>query len=101
MLAVLADAVGRAADFVRGRFTPAFAADLDFAALPAFLASFFGTDFFSAFFVFFAFFEVFFEVFLAISACFWVIRPPPNANPGSSQKASGVRSVRSGRSFRR
>jgi len=96
MLAALADAVGRVADFVRGRFAPPFAAALDFAALPAFLAiffagfldcfrvgfladvflvdlflaSFFGTNFFSAFLVFFAIFEVFFEVFLAISACF-------------------------------
>jgi len=50
---------------------------------------------------FFADFFVFFEVFFAISACFCGTSPPPNANPESSQKAFDVRSVRSGRSFRR
>jgi hypothetical protein len=63
------------------------------------LASFLASFFFLA--GFFAVFFVFLEDFFAIGACFCGISPPPNANPGSSQKAFDVRSVRSGRSFRR
>src|SRR5216683_2261159 len=59
----------------------------DFVVASFFLASFFLTDFFAAFF--------------AIIACSSGGGSPPNANPGSSQKAFDVRSGRSGRSFRR
>src|SRR5258706_1551058 len=83
------------AGFFGGLFFACFLTDFlaDFLA-ECFLASFFLADFFAAFFVFF-------EVFFAISACCCGISPPPNANPGSSQKASDGRSARSGRSFRR
>jgi hypothetical protein len=116
------DDVREVLDFVRGLFAAAFAAGfaalLAAFALLAALAAVFFVDFFAGFLAsflvgaaflasfffladFFADFFVFFEVFFAISACFCGTSPPPNANPGSSQKAFDVRSAQSGRSFRR
>ncbi|HTF74427.1 MAG TPA: hypothetical protein VK620_08825 [Bradyrhizobium sp.] len=115
------DDVREVLDFTRGLFTSAFAAGfaalLAAFALLAALAPVFFVDLFAGFLAgflvgavlasfffladFFADFFVFFEVFFAISACFCGTSPPPNANPGSSQKAFDVRSARSGRSFRR
>jgi hypothetical protein len=109
---VLADRVGAAVDLARGFLTSSFfpgdrAAPLakftflvalvspslvDFFArfLSVFLADFFLASFF--FFADFTPFFAFFEFFFAIGACFPEgIRPPPNANPGSSQKAFDVR----------
>src|SRR6266851_9894295 len=82
-------------DFFAGFLTGFLA---DFVVASFFLACFFLTDFLADFFAAcFAFFAVFF----AIIACSYGGGSPPNANPGSSQRAFDVRSGRSGRSFRR